>query len=154
MAPQTAEQFITEMSAPPPVGAPHGVPIPGSERPNRTPVYRHFRYRDQPLLTTIEPDVQSVHDLLELAIKKHANKKALGVRKWNPVTQQHENKFEWMTYAEMGERRKNLGAGIVDVVQQAGYTNDKYGVGIWSPNSPEWHLVGMYLSTVPGKLLP
>ncbi|KAM3476417.1 hypothetical protein MY8738_006943 [Beauveria namnaoensis] len=143
MAPQTAEQIIADISAPPPVGTPHALPIPGSERPNRTAVYRHWRFRDQPLLTKLEPEVESVHDLLELAIKKYGSRKALGVRKWNPATQEHENKFEFMTYAEMGERRKNLGAGIIDVVQQAGYTNSKYGVGIWSPNTPEWHLTDM-----------
>lgn len=142
MAPPTPEQLIATLSAPPPVGAPHAVPIPGSERPNRTPVYRHFLYRDQPLLTKLEPEVESVHDLFELAIKKYSNHKALGVRKWNPVTQEHDSKYTWMTYAEMGERRKNLGAGIVDALEQSGYTSSKYGVGIWSANSPEWHLVG------------
>lgn len=145
MAPhQTPEQFIAEISAPPAVGAPHGVPVPGTERPGRTPIYRHHLFRDRPLLTTIEPNVNSFHDMLELAIQSHGHKKALGVRPWNPATQEHENRYEWMTFAQMGERRKHIGAGIVEAVEKAGVTQAKYGVGIWSQNSPEWHLLGTY----------
>jgi long-chain acyl-CoA synthetase len=136
------QKVAAELERPPPVGHPHGVPVPGTERPGRTPIYRHFLFRDQPLLTTIEP-AESVHDLFELSVKRNPNFRALGVRKWIPEKQDWDNKYTWQTYAEVAERRKNMGAGIVEVVKAAGYNGDKYGVGIWSQNTPEWQITGM-----------
>lgn len=144
MAPiANAQAFIDEVSKAPAPGTPYGLPIPGSEKPGRSAVYRHHKFRDQPLLTTIEPNVQSVHDMFEMAVAKFSSRRCFGVRKWLPATKTFEEKYTWMTYAETAERRKNLGAGIVEVIHKSGYKNDKFGVGIWSQNRPEWHLAGM-----------
>lgn len=48
----------------------------------------------------------------------------------------------WMTYAEVAERRKNLGAGIVELHHKVGISAPKFGVGIWSQNRPEWQITG------------
>lgn len=40
----------------PPPGKPHGVPLPGTERPGRTPIYRNWLAKDE-MLTTIDPKV-------------------------------------------------------------------------------------------------
>lgn len=45
-----------ELAAPPPVGSPHSVPVPNSEQPGRSAVYRHWRCRDE-LLQTLDPNV-------------------------------------------------------------------------------------------------
>jgi hypothetical protein len=49
-----------------------------------------------------------------------------------------------MTYQEVADRRKNLGAGIAELHRQVGITTEKYGVGLWSQNRPEWQIAGEY----------
>lgn len=40
----------------PPPGKPHGIALPGTSQPGRTPIYRHWRYVDG-LMETIDPNV-------------------------------------------------------------------------------------------------
>lgn len=142
MAPADVEAAIAKLAAPPPPGSPYALPVPGTERENRTPVYRHWRFRDGPLLETFEPSVRTLHDIFESSAKHRANKPFLGWRPWDPATKTWEPKYVWMTYAEAAERRKNLGAGIVELHQRIGVTAEKYGVGLWAQNRPEWELTG------------
>jgi long-chain acyl-CoA synthetase len=51
-------QRATEYGQPPPKGQPYSVPIPGSQAEGRGPVYRHWRFRDAPLLETLDPAVR------------------------------------------------------------------------------------------------
>jgi long-chain acyl-CoA synthetase len=58
-----------------------------------------------------------------------------------------------MTYAEVAERRKNMGAGIAELHQRIGITAHNHGVGIWSQNRPEWQITGQFLRVyVPAQL--
>lgn len=146
MAPMDqAHAIIAKITPPPPPGSPYAVPIPGSERENRTAVYRHWRFRDTPLLETFEPTTQTFNDLFEIAVNANRNKNCLGWRPWNSATRTWENKYVWMTFAEVAERRKNFGAGIVEVNQRAGVTADKFPVGIWAQNCPNWQVTGEIL---------
>jgi len=147
MAPKDAQSIIAELKQPPPPGSPYGVPVPGTERPGRSAVYRHWRFRDQPLMSTLEPEVQTLHDVFESAARKFPNNRCLGSRPWNPVTRSWADKYEWSTYAETAQRRKNLGAGIVEVHKAAGIMADKYGVGLWSQNRAEWQLTDLALTS-------
>jgi len=146
MAPSDVAAIVAKVSPPPPPGSPYALPIPGSERENRTAVYRHFRFRDTPLVETFEPDKQSLHDLFEEVVKYRGHKPSMGWRPWDPVSRKWEEKYVWMTYAEAAERRKNLGAGIAELHQRLGITADKYGVGVWAKNRPEWQLSGECLA--------
>ncbi len=142
MAPADAAAIVAKLSSPPPPGSPYALPIPGSERENRTPIYRHWQFRDAPLLETLEPSVQTYHDLFENSVKYRGNKNFLGWRPWNPAAKTWENKYVWMTYAEAAERRKNFGAGVAELHKSIGITTGKYGVGLWAQNSPEWQICG------------
>jgi long-chain acyl-CoA synthetase len=148
MASPEVNALIQKMKSPPPPGSPYGVPIPGSQKENRTPVYRQWRYRDSPMLENLEPSLQTVHDLFESAVAIRGSKPAIGWRVWDSTTRTHENKYTWMTYNELAEKRKLLGAGIVEIHHRLGVTADKYGVGIWSPNRPEWHMTGKSASSL------
>ena len=50
-----------------------------------------------------------------------------------------------MDYQTAAKRRANYGAGIVELNKRAGTAieGDKYGVGLWCQNRPEWQLTGM-----------
>lgn len=131
---------IAKCSTPPPPGTPYSLPIPGSERENRTAVYRNWAFRDGPLLDRLEASCSTFHELFEKAWQDRPNKRMLGRRPWNPATKTWEPRYEWMTYAEVAERRKNMGAGIAELHQRVGITAHNYGVGIWSQNRPEWQI--------------
>lgn len=145
--PTDPDALVKFLSAAPATGAPHGVPIPGSERPNRTPVYRNFNFVDRPLLERIEPEVQSMHDQFDIAVRRFPNRKCLGLRNWIPATKEWENKFDWQTFSQVGDRRNNFGKGIVEVLSRAGYNGEKHGVGLWCKNRPEWHIVDLAASS-------
>lgn len=139
--PQDTAAFIAKISQPPPAGTPYAVPLPGTERDGRTPVYRHVYFKDE-LLTTYDPALTTFHDLFEDTVRRRGNVKCLGTRPWNPTTKSWDNKYEWINYAEVAERRKNFGAGIVELHKRIGVTADKYGVGLWSQNRAEWQITG------------
>ena len=143
MSPSEVAAAIAKLSPPPPPGAPYAVPVPNSATPNRSAVYRHWRFRDSPLLETLESDVTTMHEAFESSVKHRGNKQFLGWRPWNPATKSHEEKYVWMTYAEAAERRKNLGAGLVEIHKQNGIYTDKHGVGLWCQNRPEWQLTDL-----------
>lgn len=138
-----AQAKINELIAPPPPGTPHGVAIPGSERPNRSQIYRHWQFTNQPLLETLDPAVTTLQDLFESSAQRFPNNKCLGVRKWLQQSQTWDNKFTWMTYSEVAQRRKHFGAGLVEIHREAKHEQEKnYPIALWSPNQPEWQLVG------------
>src|SRR6185437_3072408 len=70
-------------------------------------------------------------------------------RPWDPVTKTF-GKYEWITYAETASRRKNFGAGIVELHKKAGITEEKYGVGLWCQNRPEWQIPGEFIPVFRG----
>jgi long-chain acyl-CoA synthetase len=150
--PQDPDALATALKVPPPPGSPYSLPIPNSEREGRSAIYRHWRFIDGPLLQTLDPQVLTAHDAFESSVKKHPNARCLGSRPWDPVTKTF-GKYEWMTYAETALRRKNVGAGIVELHKKAGVTEEKYGVGLWCQNRPEWQISGKshpshYLRTI------
>lgn len=66
----------------------------------------------------------------------------LGHRPYDPATKSF-GQYEWIDYATVQRRRANLGVGIVEVNKRAGVLDQKYGVGIWCQNRPEWQITGM-----------
>ncbi|KAK1775555.1 hypothetical protein QBC45DRAFT_241285 [Copromyces sp. CBS 386.78] len=146
MAPkQDTAAYIKSIAEPPPPGTPYALPVPGTERPNRTAVYRHWKFVNSPLLETFDPAHQTVHDLFEASVEKVPNKKCLGWRPWNAATKTYEPKYVWISYKEVAERRKNFGAGIVALHKSIGFTEEKSGVGLWAQNRPEWQITELAL---------
>jgi long-chain acyl-CoA synthetase len=141
--PQDPAAYARLLQQPPPLGTPYSLPIPGSESEGRSAVYRHWRFRDGPLGNTIDPNVTTAHEMFEVTAKKVPHARCLGSRPWDPVTKTF-GKYEWMTYAEVAQRRRNLGVGLLELHKQMGVTQDKYGVGLWCQNRPEWQITGMW----------
>jgi len=149
MAPtyQDPAAWVTAMKAPPPPGSPYSLPLPGSQREGRTPIYRHWRWVNKELPSSIDAQILTAHDAFEASLKKRPNARCLGSRAYDPTTKTF-GKYEWMTYGQTAERRKNFGAGLVELHKKAGVTEEKYGVGLWCQNRPEWQITGM-LASIP-----
>ncbi len=146
------DALIKTLRVPPPPGSPYSLPIPGSECEGRTAVYRHWRFVDKPLLQTIDPQVLTAHDAFELSVKRRPNARCLGSRPWDSATKTFGD-FEWATYAEVAAKRKNFGAGLVELHKKAGVVEEKYGVGLWCQNRPEWQISGELCVPLVGTLL-
>jgi long-chain acyl-CoA synthetase len=137
--------YIKEIAAPPPPGSPYAVPLPGTARPGRTPVYRHWRFRDQPLIWTYDPNIQTIHDLFEDSVRRRPGSRCLGTRHWDSNSGDWDDKFTWLSYSDVAERRKRLGAGIMELHRAMGVTEDKFPVGLWSQNRAEWQITDLAL---------
>ncbi|KAI0112118.1 AMP-binding enzyme [Nemania sp. FL0031] len=136
--------YIQEVAKPPPPGSPYAVPIPGTEREGRTPIYRHWKFQDK-LLATFSPELRTFYDLFEQSVKNHPNNKCLGTRNWNSTTKSWEPKYVWKTYAEVGARAKNFGSGVFELHRRIGIPPGNHGVGLWSQNRAEWQIADIGL---------
>ena len=145
------DAWAKELALPPAPGSPYGLPVPGSETSGRSAVYRHWKFVNQPLLTTIDPEIQTLHDMFEASARRYATHRCLGARHWNSTSKTWGDKFEWLTYAEVAERRKNFGAGVVEIHKRLNYPLDKFGIGLWCQNRIEWQITGM---CYPNAVLP
>lgn len=147
MTPAQIAAKIQEIAIPPPPGSPYAVPVPGTEREGRTPIYRHWKFQDKPLLATYDPETRTFYDLFEHSAKHFPNSKCLGTRPWNPTTQSWENKYVWKTYAEVAARAKNFGSGVFELHRRIGIPPGNHGVGLWSQNRAEWQIAGKHSSS-------
>lgn len=138
-----AKAWLTQIGVPPPPGSPYAVPVPGTESEGRSPTYRHWRFKDGPLLDKYDPAVRTFHELFQDSANRFPNNKCLGTRHWNPTTKSWDNKYTWQTYAQVQERTKHLGSGILELHRRIGVSADKFGVGLWCQNRAEWQITGM-----------
>lgn len=137
-----AAQYQELLETTPPPGSPYSLPVPGSEKEGRSAVYRHWRFQNEPLLVTLDPAVRTMHDAFESSVKSAPNARCLGTRTWDSKTRTL-GKYTWETYGQIAERRRNFGAGLVDIHRQAGITQDKFGIGLWCQNRPEWQITDL-----------
>ncbi|GAB7354410.1 hypothetical protein MBLNU459_g4903t1 [Dothideomycetes sp. NU459] len=126
---------------PPPPGASYSVPLEGSEQPGRSPIYRHWRFKDA-MLETLDPQVATAHDFFEQTATNSPNNKCLGHRPYDPATKTF-GPYVWETYGQVQKRRRDFGIGIVSLHQQLGITGKQYGVGLWCQNRPEWQITDL-----------
>lgn len=140
-----AEAYAAQLKAPPPPGSPYSLPIPGSETEGRSAIYRHWRFVNKPLLVSLNPKILTAHEQFEASVKKYPNSRCLGTRHWDPVKKIHGG-YEFQTYGEVATRRKNFGAGVVELHKSVGVTDEKYGVGLWCQNRAEWQISGQFIT--------
>lgn len=130
-----------ELQQPPAKGQPYSVPIPGSEKPGRSAVYRQWKTQKE-LLVTLDPAITTVHEMFESTANRIPNARCLGVRKYDAKTKSF-GAFEWIDYGTVQRRRANLGVGIVELHKKYGHNGQKYGVGLWCQNRPEWQITDL-----------
>lgn len=135
------EAWIASVRPPPPPGSPYSLPVPGSQKEGRSATYRHWRWVNKPLPISIHPQILTAHDSFEYSVKKRPTARCLGTRPYDPVTKEF-GKYEWINYGEVALRRKNFGAGIVELHKKAGVSGEKYPVGLWCQNRAEWQIAG------------
>lgn len=134
---QNAEPFRQS----PPKGQPYSIALPGTEKLDRTPVYRHWLSKDG-LLETLDPNVRTAHDIFESTAQRTPRARCLGKRPYDSVKQAW-GPYEWEDYETVQKRRADFGVGLVELHRRAGVTDAKYGVGLWCQNRPEWQITDL-----------
>lgn len=88
------------------------------------------------------PDVgvQTAYDLFQYTLARAADKNFLGHRPYNPSKGRYERYYQYQSYAEIAQRRTNLGSGISELVNQgklgANTNHAGWAAGTWSKNCP------------------
>lgn len=126
----------------PPNNKPHSVPVTGSARPGYTPIYRHYAIGDGPLLETLDPRIRTQHQAFEHGVSLNPQANCLGWREYDRVNKTW-GPYVWWDYATVRTKRTDIGAGIIKLHEQAGIPNRGVGIGLWSPNMPQWQLVDL-----------
>ena len=141
MPSMSSDEYARLLRIPPPRGTPYSVAIENSELPGRSKVYRHWRFVDR-ILETLDPAVTTGHELFEVATHSKTNQRCLGYRPYNKKEQKYEG-YQWLSYADVQERRRKFGIGLVDVHFRSGISASGYGVGLWSQNRVEWQIADL-----------
>lgn len=140
--PDVSLQRAAELAKLPPKGQPYSVPIPGSEAPGRSKVYRHWMFADKPLLERLDDKIRTMHDYFESSAARNAKNNCLGHRPYDPVKKAF-GPYVWQNYETVQTRRKNFGAGLVHLHRKVGVTDRSYGIGLWCQNRPEWQITDL-----------
>ncbi|KAF2861252.1 acetyl-CoA synthetase-like protein [Piedraia hortae CBS 480.64] len=130
------------LAVPPPAGAPYSVSLPGTETPGRSPIYRHWRIKDESMLKTLDPTVTTLHEAFEQSWQRVPRHNCLGYRPYDAKTKSW-GPFVWESYEQIAKRRTDFGAGLIALHEAVGVPGQQYGVGLWCQNRPEWQIVDL-----------
>ena len=152
------------------------VPLRGTEVDDTlSPIYRN-KLSPNEIYSCIHPDLNTHYKLFQNAAKHYSDQPCFGYRRYNYGSGNSSNVYESLTYKQVNERKTNLGAGILSVLQNSPYKTEsashrkidnhyrdyqKYGqtldgikqedncsfiVSIYAPNRYEWILTDLACS--------
>ncbi|KAG0275831.1 hypothetical protein BGZ95_008335 [Linnemannia exigua] len=117
------------------------VELPGTRRPGQTGIYRRKGYEDALLVVPpTRPHIKTIYDAFQHGLRVSPNGPALGRRIFDPVTKTYGG-YVWETYTEVSDRITRFGSGLVKIHQDVfglPKVAQKFPVGIWAINRPEW----------------
>ncbi|KAG0272222.1 hypothetical protein BGZ95_012038, partial [Linnemannia exigua] len=107
--------------------------------------YRHAGFANG-LVDNIraDPAVKTLYDLFQSSLAKFNDKDLLGSRIYDPVTKTYGG-FTWQTYRQIDQRVSAFGSGVMHINESVlGNTQlNRWSLGIWSLNRPEWFISEM-----------
>ena len=116
------------------------VAVPGSQIQGFSPVYRSGLSPDY-LISTIHPQLATFFELFNFSVDRFPNNDCLGERVRNASTGEWSDHYVFESYKQIQERSRNLGSGIMTVVnlkrKQKFHVND-FVVSLLSSNRKEW----------------
>ena len=112
----------------------------GPVTPGESRIIRHPDSVDK-LLSATALGHTTVYQAFKHAISAFADKPCFGTRK------NGDGPYEWITYAEVGKRATDLGAGLCDLIPQITVDGENYSfVGVHSKNRMEWMIADIACS--------
>ncbi|KAG0071458.1 hypothetical protein BGZ89_010584 [Linnemannia elongata] len=121
------------------------VEVPGTRTPGATGHYRHAAFVDG-LVDNIraDPAVKTLYDLFQSSLAKFQDKDMLGSRNYDSVTKTWSG-YNWQSYRQVDQRVNAFGSGVMHINEAVlGNTQlNRWSLGIWSLNRPEWFISEM-----------
>ncbi|KAG0375532.1 hypothetical protein BGX24_008973 [Mortierella sp. AD032] len=121
------------------------VEVPGTRTPGATGHYRHAGFANG-LVDNIraDPAVKTLYDLFQSSLVKFNDKDMLGSRNYDPVSKTWSG-YTWQTYRQVDQRVNAFGSGVMHINDSVlGNTQlNRWSLGIWSLNRPEWFISEM-----------
>ncbi|GAA5835060.1 hypothetical protein JCM3766R1_002084 [Sporobolomyces carnicolor] len=118
---------------------PQALPVPGSKKAGGSHAYRNAIFTGANPTDPRYP--KTAYDCFELGLKAVPKNLCLGKREWNG--QDWAKELTWQTYEEVGVHRSQVGSGLLKLKEQFANTPERWNVGIWSINRPEWQWVNL-----------
>ncbi|KAG0206691.1 hypothetical protein BGX28_001890 [Mortierella sp. GBA30] len=117
------------------------VELPGTRRPGQTGIYRRKGFENEIVsVPPSRPHIRTIYDAFQHGLRLSPNGPALGHRVYDHVTDTFGG-YVWETFAEVNDRITRFGSGLVKIHQDVhglATVAQKWSVGIWSINRPEW----------------
>ncbi|ODQ80073.1 hypothetical protein BABINDRAFT_161708 [Babjeviella inositovora NRRL Y-12698] len=124
--------------------------VPNSQSNNGSPVFRSKacnHTKDNNLVTSIHPSLQTIHDYFEMAVELYGKNKCFGFQR--PL----DTSYQFRTYAEVAQARASFGSGLVRFIRSLGFEQhhlrleDKdFILTVFSPNTYEWLITDLACS--------
>lgn len=130
-------------------GKPQAIPLAGSKEPGYSEVYRHAKSPDR-LVTTWHPKVQTFYDAFQLTVARYPDRMAFADREYDEKARKWSEKYNWITFKQLAERRNNFASGMIKVVEKAtglSPTSRHYIVSIYGPNCSNWVVADLACQT-------
>ncbi|RLV95898.1 Long-chain-fatty-acid--CoA ligase 2 [Spathaspora sp. JA1] len=100
------------------------VPIAPSSNPNYSPIYRN-KVLPSRLITTIHPDLDTHHKLFNNAVELYRDRPCLGARVYDYHKKTSGREFEYLTYGQVQQKKKDLGAGFIRALLNNPFRNSE-----------------------------
>ncbi|GAA5949948.1 hypothetical protein JCM3765_007747 [Sporobolomyces pararoseus] len=118
---------------------PQALPVPGSKKPGGSHAYRNAIFT---LPEPVDPRYpKTLYDAFDLGLKAVPKNRFLGKREWNG--QDWAKELTWESYEQVDAHRTRVGSGLLKLKEQFSDTPERWNVGIWSINRPEWQWVNI-----------
>ncbi|KAG0303281.1 hypothetical protein BGZ98_006818 [Dissophora globulifera] len=121
------------------------VELPGTRSPGATGHYRHPNYVDG-LVECIraDPHIGTLYELFQNSVSLYSEREFLGHRPYNAASQTY-GSYVWQTYGEVDKRVNAFGSGVMHLnsVILGNQRQNRWSLGIWSLNRPEWFISEM-----------
>ncbi|KAL6453050.1 FAA2 Long-chain-fatty-acid--CoA ligase 2 [Candida maltosa Xu316] len=88
------------------------VELKGTRKDGSSNIFRNKAVVDH-LIANIHPDLNTHHKLFNNAAELYADRPCLGKRPYDYHTHKSEDRFEYLTYAEVKAKKDNIGAGFI-----------------------------------------
>ncbi|KAF9165083.1 hypothetical protein DFQ26_000631 [Actinomortierella ambigua] len=125
--------------------AQQSVELPGTRSAGATGVFRHVSHTAE-LVEFLpgHPELKSLYDIWQNSVKEFGPRDFLGHRPFNTVAQSYGG-YTWQTYAQIDKRVNAFGSGLMHLNEKVlgNAQLNRWSLGIWSVNRPEWFLSEM-----------
>lgn len=98
----------------------YSVPIPGSEEPGFSPIYRNKCFPNK-MKEAPMPHLNTYHTLMENAIKYNGDKPIFGYRKYDYNAQILDDEYSYITFNEMSKMKNDFASGLLYLLKNSPY---------------------------------